>query len=263
MPYPQHDGATPAPSRADEFSVDDRYLACRATDPEFDLFDLDARSDRLAERVVAATAERDGRGNALIKTPPGARLVVYAVGPEDLLVAIGSDEQGEIQLSGPTINLRRAIAQTCPASAADEALRRIACSANRMLPVLRRLQDDPGQIRLARATQDDRAAMAIEHACQHLRRAGYTIRARPAVRPVDLVLVSPGGTVTVFCAVAAREASSAPPTVPTARTVRHAAVRWFADHRSEPPRELRFDVVEVTLTPTGGLAALDHARGAL
>src|SRR3954447_24231593 len=116
--------------------------------------------------------------------------------------------------------------------------------------------------RRARGTLGERIA------ADHLEHRGYRIVARNfRTRYGELDLVAADDRALVFCEVKTRVAGgrSGPATALEAigpnkrRQVRALATRWLANTTERPHRpDVRFDAIGVTLTPSGGLLAVEH-----
>ena len=106
-------------------------------------------------------------------------------------------------------------------------------------------------------------------ALEHLERLGYRLLARNyRTRFGELDLVVCDDNTIVFVEVKARRAGAvagALDSVPASkqRQVRSMAASWLVDSTDRPrARELRFDVVGVTVDRHGTLVRLDHLEGA-
>ena len=107
-------------------------------------------------------------------------------------------------------------------------------------------------------------------ALEHLERLGYRLVARNhRTRYGELDLIVSDETTIVFVEVKARRigasAGSAVESVPPRkqRQVRGIAAAWLAESSDRPrSRELRFDVVAVTVDASGALVRLDHLEAA-
>jgi putative endonuclease len=106
-------------------------------------------------------------------------------------------------------------------------------------------------------------------ALEHLERLGYRLLARNyRTRFGELDLIVCDDTTIVFVEVKARRAGavagaleSVPPR--KQRQVRSMAAAWLVESSDRPrSRELRFDVVAVTVDRHGTLVRLDHVEGA-
>jgi len=106
-------------------------------------------------------------------------------------------------------------------------------------------------------------------ALEHLERLGYRLLARNyRTRFGELDLIVCNDTTIVFAEVKARRVSavvssleSVPPR--KQRQVRKMAAAWLVEATDRPrSRDLRFDVVAVTVDRDGRLARLDHMEGA-
>jgi len=107
-----------------------------------------------------------------------------------------------------------------------------------------------------------------------LERLGYTIVDRNfRTREGELDLVAVRGRTLVFCEVKALVARPGGPSTgpanpleavgPAKRSqVRRLARAWLAARHGRTARELRFDVVGVTLSPTGDALRVDHVENA-
>lgn len=105
-------------------------------------------------------------------------------------------------------------------------------------------------------------------AAAHLERLGYEIVARNyRTRWGELDLVAWTAERLVFCEVKTRRLGSSHPFAglrePQCRRLRRMALTWLQEAESRPhARELRFDVVGVTIDATGRLVALEHLENA-
>jgi putative endonuclease len=106
-------------------------------------------------------------------------------------------------------------------------------------------------------------------ACEHLQRLGYRIVAsnyRTRFGELDLIVCDDAWL--VFVEVKARrtgamESSLAAVSPEKQRRVRRMAAAWLVEATDRPrSRELRFDVVGVTVDRAGRLVRLDHLEGA-
>jgi putative endonuclease len=107
-----------------------------------------------------------------------------------------------------------------------------------------------------------------------LERLGYTIVDRNfRTREGELDLVAARGGTLVFCEVKALVARAGGPASGPANPleavgsvkrsqVRRIARAWLAAHGGAPKVELRFDVIGVTLSPTGKPLRVDHVENA-
>ena len=120
-----------------------------------------------------------------------------------------------------------------------------------------------------------RGALGERIAANHLREAGYQIvDSNFRTRRGEIDLVATGPDAIVFCEVKTRVAGGRTGPVlaldavgpSKRRRLRALAVEWLRDRRAAvaaPARErLRFDAIGVTLSPGGGLVALEHLEDA-
>ena len=105
-------------------------------------------------------------------------------------------------------------------------------------------------------------------AAEHLERRGFAILDRNyRTRWGELDLVAHGADQIVFCEVKTRRLGATGPLESLGqqqrRRLRRMAAAWLTDRPERPRvRELRFDVLGVTLDDAGRLVALEHLEGA-